>query len=125
MGFLYRKFLGGSETALEDVARNLGYILSARRGAATFLPNFGLTSTGFRTGEEMLNTFREEVLENIRLYEPRVEVLKVEEEYDDDSGRPRLVISIRLKGSSEQQLLILDPRSRGLELTPVGPKRLR
>lgn len=125
MGFLYRKFLGGTETLIEDVARNLGYILTSKRGAAAFLPSFGLTSTGFRTSEEMVNTFREEVLENIRLYEPRVEVLRVEEEYDDDTGRPRLALTIRLKGTTDKQVLVLDPRTRGLQLLPTGPKSMR
>lgn len=121
MGFLYRKFLKGEETPLEDVLRNLGYLLRSKRGAASFLPGFGLTETGFRTAEEMLTQLSEEIRENIRLYEPRVEVTEIEEDYDDEGGHPRLVVHCRLKSTQEQLSVVLDPRSRALSAGAPAP----
>ncbi|XXF80708.1 GPW/gp25 family protein [Myxococcaceae bacterium GXIMD 01537] len=112
MGFMHRKFLGGQETHLEDVLRNLGYLLRAKRGAASFLPTFGLTETGFRTAEEMLVKLTEEIRENIRLYEPRVELTEIEEDHDGENGHPRLIVHCRLKASQQPVSLVVDPRSR-------------
>jgi predicted component of type VI protein secretion system len=123
MGFMYRKFLQGTESPLEDVLRNLGYLLRAKRGAASFLPGFGLSETGFRTVEEMLVQLSEEIRENIRLYEPRIEVTDIEEDYEGEDGHPRLVVHCRLKDSSERLSLTLDPRSRTLTTpAPASPE---
>lgn len=109
MGMLYRKFLGGEETLEQEVQRNLGYLLRAKRGAASFLPHFGLSETGFRTPEEMLTRLSEEIRENIRLYEPRVEVTEIEEDYESEDGRPRLVVHCRLKATQQPLSLVFEP----------------
>jgi predicted component of type VI protein secretion system len=114
MGFLYRKFLGGQETLMEDVQRNLSYLLRAKRGAASFLPDFGLSETGFRTTEEMLTRLSAEIRENLARYEPRVELLEIEEDYDTEDGHPRLVVHCRLKSTQEPLSLVLEPRQRAL-----------
>ncbi|OJH40287.1 GPW/gp25 family protein [Cystobacter ferrugineus] len=116
MSFLYRKFLGREDSPLEDVLCNLGNLLRAKRGAASFLPGFGLSETGFRTAEEMLSQLGAEIRENIRLYEPRVELMEIEEDYEGDSGRLRLVVHCRLRSSSEPLSVVLDPHSRALSV---------
>lgn len=118
MSFLSRKFLGRQETLLEEVLRNLHHLLSAKRGAASFLPGFGLSETGFRTAEEMLGQLSAEIRENIRLYEPRVEVTEIEEDYEGDSGRLRLVVHCRLKHTAEPLSLRIDPYTRSVGLAP-------
>jgi predicted component of type VI protein secretion system len=114
MSFLTRKFLGRDETLLQEVLSNLGHLLSAKRGAASFLPGFGLSETGFRTAEEMLSQMAEEIRENIRLYEPRVEVTEVEEDYEAESGRLRLLVHCRMRDTSEPLSVVLDPYSRAM-----------
>lgn len=121
MGFLYRKFLHQPETPLEDILRNIGYLLRAKRGSGSFLRHFGLTETGFRTAEEMLNTLSQEIKEGFALHEPRVEVTEIEEEYPDDDPRPRLLVHCRLKESQAKLSLLLDPRTREVKL--AGPGR--
>ena len=116
MGFLYRKFLQQPETPLEDILRNVGYLLRAKRGAGSFLIRFGLTETGFRTAEEMLNTLSEEIRENLAHYEPRVEVTDIDEEYVDDDPRPRLVVHCRVKETQAKLSLLLDPKTREVTL---------
>jgi predicted component of type VI protein secretion system len=116
MGMLFRKFLKGEETLQEDIQRNLGYLLRAKRGAASFHPQFGLSETGFRTAEEMLVRLGEEIRENIRLFEPRIELIDIEEDYEAEGGRARLVVNCRLKDSKEPLTLVFSPQGRTLSL---------
>ncbi len=118
MSFLARRFLGVEETLLESVLRNLRHLLSAKRGAASFLPGFGLSETGFRTAEEMLSQLTAEIRENIALYEPRVEVTEIEEDYESENGRLRLLVHFRLKGSLEPLSVRIDPQGRAVALAP-------
>ena len=118
MSFLARRFLGVEETLLESVMRNLSHLLSAKRGAASFLLGFGLSETGFRTAEEMLSRLTAEIRENITLYEPRVEVTEIEEDYEAENGRLRLLVHCRLKGSLEPLSVRVDPQSRAVSLAP-------
>jgi predicted component of type VI protein secretion system len=118
MGLLHRKFMKGEETLLQEVHRNLGYLLRAKRGAASFLPGFGLSETGFRTPEEMLLRLSEEIRENIRLHEPRVEVTEIEEDHGGEGGRPRLVVHCQLKATREPLSLVLDPHRRAALARP-------
>ena len=120
MGFLYRKFLGGTETPLEDILRNLGYLLHAKRGSGSFLHEFGLSETGFRTAEEMLLTLSEEIRENLEHFEPRVALVEIEEEYLDDDPRPKLVLHLELKDTQAKLSLVLDPKTRAFTARPGG-----
>ena len=56
--FLKRKFLGQSPSGdnIQDIVENLRSVLTTKRGCGHFLPEFGLTETGYRTGEEMVVT---------------------------------------------------------------------
>ncbi|MCY1078677.1 GPW/gp25 family protein [Archangium lansingense] len=118
MSFLSRRFLGREETLLEEVLRNLHHLLNAKRGAASFLPGFGLSETGFRTAEEMLGQLGAEIRENIRLYEPRVEVTEIEEDYEGENGRLRLVVHCRLRHTAEPLSVLIDPYTRAMAVAP-------
>lgn len=120
MGFLYRKFVGGEETELECVLRNLRYVLGARRGAASVLPDFGLSALAPRTPEGLFEWMNHEVREVITRYEPRVEIVALEEEYDDD-GRPNLKLHLRMRSTQEDLRLLLDPRRREVSPPPADP----
>lgn len=107
--FLRRKFLGERRyTELEDVRNNLEVILRSKRGSSYFLDTFGMTETGYRTPEEMLSGLTREIEENIRLYEPRVELVETDETYDD-KGVARLEVVCALKGSKDRIKIVLAP----------------
>lgn len=97
--FLYKHFLSTPDEAntdeTEDILRNLGYILSSKRGCSHFRPLFGLSDVAFRTPEEAVTQISQEVLENVRLYEPRVRLIRVDEQYDDDGRRASLIVVLR------------------------------
>ncbi len=107
--FLYKHFVGGpAMSESDDVMRNLRVVLGTKRGAGYFLRSFGLTDVGYRTQEEMVVTLTAEIEENIRLYEPRVELLDIDEVYDDNGGRARLEVKLRLRGTEERLELVVD-----------------
>ena len=113
MGFLYRKFVGGSETALEDIQRNLTYILTAKRGGSAFFPDFGLSEPTHATLETALARYNEELRQTIARYEPRVRVDEVDEVYAED-GKVSLQVTLTLPRSGERIELAVDPRARRL-----------
>jgi phage baseplate assembly protein W len=116
--FLYKHFVGGKDTSeVDDIIRNLGYILSSKRGCAYFLQSFGLTDTGFRTTGEMVQTITAEIEENVRLYEQRVELVEVDEEYS--GGRAKLIVNLRVRGHKEKLKLTVDLADRKFDITPV------
>ncbi len=80
-----------------DIIRNLNNVLTTKRGYGYFLETFGLTDAAFRTTEEMVIVLSREIKENVRLYEPRVELIEIDEEYSDGQ-RPRLIV--KLAGSA-------------------------
>ena len=107
--FLYKHFVGGSETSeLEDIVRNLNFVLKTKRGCGYFLGSFGLSDAGYRTPEEMVTTLSAELTENIRLYEPRVELVDIDEEHDDDGHRVRLVVNLRMRSEKDKLRIVLD-----------------
>ncbi|HTN84096.1 MAG TPA: GPW/gp25 family protein [Sorangium sp.] len=111
--FLYKHFVGGAGTSeTEDVERNLRFVLGTKRGAGYFLRSFGLTDVGYRTQEEMVVNLSAEIEENIRLYEPRVELLGIDEAYDDQGGRARLEVKLRLRETEERLELVVDLATR-------------
>jgi len=119
--FLYKHFVPGSSTSeLDDIIRNLGFILVTKRGFGYFLESFGLTDAGFRTMEEMVTTMTRELEENIRLYEPRVQLVDIDEEYVDD--RARLLVNLRMRDSSEKLKLTVNLADRTFDIRPVPTK---
>lgn len=122
--FLYKHFVGGNAlTELDDVVRNLGHVLHTKRGTGYFLRNFGLSEVGFRTPEEMVKTLTAEIRENVRLYEPRVAVVDIDEDYDDAGQRARLVVRLRLRSSKEPLRIVVDLKNNTLDVVAEGEKK--
>lgn len=119
--FLYKHFVSGTGTSeLEDVVRNLRFVLGTKRGAGYFLRSFGLTDIGYRTQEEMVVTLTAEIEENIRLYEPRVELLGIDEAYNDAGERARLEVKLRLRDTEERLSLVVDLATRTFDFQPAA-----
>lgn len=119
--FLYKHFLGGGEVSeIDDVVRNLSNVLGTKRGTGYFLDNFGTSDIGFRTPEEMVVALTAEIRENVRLWEPRVEVIDVDEDWDDAGHRTKLVVRLRLRETSEPIHVVIDWPNRTFDV--VGPR---
>lgn len=121
--FLYKHFVSGVGTSeLDDVVRNLRFVLGTKRGAGYFLRSFGLTDVGYRTQEEMVVRLTAEIEENIRLYEPRVELLGIDEAYNDEGERARLEVKLRLRGTEERLSLVVDLATRTFDFQAAAKK---
>ncbi|MEY4579534.1 MAG: hypothetical protein RL701_4237, partial [Pseudomonadota bacterium] len=81
-------------------------VLRSKRGSSYFLETFGMTETGYRTPEEMIAGLTREIEENIRLYEPRLELIEIDETYDDN-GVARLAVVCALKQTHERIKIVL------------------
>jgi phage baseplate assembly protein W len=123
--FLYKHFVGGDAAReIDDIVRNLSYVLKTKRGTGYFLESFGLQGMGTRSTEEMLTLLTATVAENIRLYEPRVEILGIDEEHDDEGGGPFLVVDLKVRAGADQLRLVVDVRHTTFEIT-VLPQESR
>jgi phage baseplate assembly protein W len=122
--FLYKHFVGGQEgvTELDDIVRNLNFVLKTKRGCGYFLETFGLSDVGYRTPEEMIVALTAELEENIRLYEPRVVVGQIDEEYDDAGQRAKLVVALRVRDASERLAIVVDLKKNQIDVRAVKPR---
>ena len=116
--FLKRKFQreSFSSDAITDIVENLRLVLSTKRSCGHFLPDFGLTESGYRTSEEMVVTLSAELKESIKRYEPRVKVTEIDDDYDEH-GKVRLVVHCELISDGRQISMALNPFDRSLSLT--------
>lgn len=116
--FLHRKFLGAPAISeFDDVLRNVRYILEARRGAAWFREDFGLATEGCSTRQELVSVLRQQIRETLTRYEPRLEIVEVDEDHDDD-GQVRLVVRCRVRGDGRS--LIVSQRPGGVAHVAPG-----
>lgn len=121
--FFDKHFLDGAPlTPLQDIEQNLRRIFSTRRGAGYFLPDYGVSDIGFRTPEEMIVALTDEIRENIRRYEPRVELIDVDEDWDDAGKRSKLTVRLRLRASAEKLELVVDLAKKSFDVRPVGSR---
>ena len=120
--FLHRHFIARDEkpgNVIEDILRNLKWIFQSKRGCGYFMEQFGLSDTGFRTPVEMVEILSDELKENIKLFEPRIELLEIIDDYSPDTGRVCLELICRFAEEKEVLTLRLDPRTRQIEVVPL------
>ena len=118
--FLRKHFLDRTELSLlEDVMQNLRWIFSTRRGSGYFLDDFGVSDVGFRTPAEMIVTMTDEIRQNIRLYEPRVEVIDVDEDWDESGKRSKLIVRLRVRDRKEKLEVVVDLTQKSFDVRPV------
>ena len=121
--FLRKHFLDRAELSpLEDIMQNLRWIFSTRRGSGYFLEDFGVSDVGFRTPAEMVVATTNEIRHNIRVYEPRVEVIDVDEDWDDVTNQPKLIVRLRLRDQKEKLNLVVDLANRSFDVQPVSTR---
>ncbi|MDD9969221.1 MAG: GPW/gp25 family protein, partial [Myxococcales bacterium] len=115
--FLRRLLREDTGTELEDIIRNLNYILKTKRGVGSFLDSFGMSETGHRTAEEVITSVTSELRENISLYEPRVDIVDIDEDYDEATNHVRLTVECRVKRADEIVVITLDPAGQMVNVT--------
>jgi phage baseplate assembly protein W len=122
--FLRKHFLDRATLSpLEDIMENLRWIFSTRRGSGYFLEDFGVSDVGFRTPAEMVVATTSEIRHNIRMYEPRVEVIDIDEDWDDVTNQPKLIVRLRLRDQKEKLSIVVDLAKRSFDVRPSSPSR--
>jgi len=113
MAFL-RKFARRSDPTPEDlllqgVIANLNNILNTRKGYGSFLHDFGIRDMNeFISRDHIALAVMKEVEENIRKYEPRVELVKITRVDDDNPLRLSFRIECRLRDTSQSIHMVFD-----------------
>jgi phage baseplate assembly protein W len=125
--FLYKHFVDPTVSSeAEDVVRNLRHVLGTRRGTGYFLPSFGLTGPGQRQGDEMLVKLMDEIAENLKLNEPRVELVgKIKESHDDDAKGARIWAMMRCRNSGELVRMTVHVTHRAFEFEILPPDAVK
>ena len=121
--FLRKHFLDRVELPpLEDIMQNLRWIFSTRRGSGYFLEDFGVSDVGFRTPAEMVVATSNEIRHNIRMYEPRVEVIEIDEDWDEVTNQPKLLVRLRLRDHKDKLNVVVDLAKRSFDVQPVAAR---
>jgi type VI secretion system protein len=111
---LLRKLANTSGTSEEDEIRsiidNLNNVLNSKRGYGFFLQDFGISDYHHLSSRDNIaETIIREVSENIKRFEPRVELIEVVDVKDDRLFRLSFRINCVVRNNSHSLKLFLDP----------------
>lgn len=95
---------------LEDILLNLRAMFVARRGCSSFRENYGLSTTGYGTVQTMVSEISLQIRENVGLYERRLEILRCDEAFDDDTQEAMVLAHCRVLTSGVSLFVICNPR---------------
>src|SRR3954463_5872500 len=90
-----------------EAMHNLDLLLGTKRGVGHVLPDFGFSQSGHWSAEGLITHYTDELRENVARYEPRLELLEVDGDMNDD-GRPELIIEARVAGAAGVWRIVLD-----------------
>lgn len=124
--FLYKHFVDPTvSNETDDIVRNLRHVLGTRRDTGYFVPSFGLSGSGVRQGDELFVRLMEQVAENIRNNEPRVEIVgKLKEVYNDDASGARIIAKMRSLTTGEIIQMTIHVAHREFEFEVLPPDAL-
>jgi predicted component of type VI protein secretion system len=108
--FLQRQFLKRSVTEMEDIQTNLTFVFQSKRGANHEYADLGLPDMNFRTAEAAVNALKEAVPALVTRHEPRLEIVGVDDDYDDD-GRPFVTVACVQRSTGARFDIIVDGSS--------------
>lgn len=108
--FLQRHFLQRTTTELEDIEQNLSFVFRSKSGASYDFQKLGLPDIHFRTAEAAVNALKEAVPELVKRHETRLEVVRVDDDFDDD-GRPFVTVSCVQKSTGAPVDIVIDGRT--------------
>lgn len=114
--FLYKKFVNkDAGTELDDIRRNLGYLLRTKRGCGTFQEAFGINETGYRTPADMVENLSNEIRETVERYEPRIEIIEIDEEHES-GGSVTLAVHCRVRSTDERLQIMLNTSQKLVDI---------
>ena len=99
-----------------SIIENLRMILTTRRGSVLHLPDFGISDILqiYLASDNPVESLKKEIREVILKYEPRVSEVQIQNsEFDQKTLRAALKIIIKLKDSSNKEILLTEFSTTG------------
>ncbi len=99
-----------------SIIENLRMILTTRRGSILHLPDFGISDILqiYLASDNPVESLKKEIREVILKYEPRVSEVQIQNsEFDQKTLRASLKIIIKLKDSSNKEILLTEFSTTG------------
>jgi type VI secretion system lysozyme-like protein len=87
---------------IEDIIENLNDVLNTKKGYGSFLPDFGIRDMNeYSSRDQLAAVIMEEVKYNIEHYEPRLQLMKISIEENQDPFRISFKIECRVKDTQK------------------------
>ncbi len=99
-----------------SIIENLRMILTTRRGSILHLPDFGISDILqiYLSSENPVESLKQEIKDVILKYEPRISGVQIQNsEFDQKTLRAALKIIIKVKDSSNQEILLTEFSTTG------------
>jgi type VI secretion system lysozyme-like protein len=98
---------GRKDRDIQDIIENLNYMLNTKKGYGSFLSDFGIRDMNeYSSRDHLAVAIMEEVKYNIEQYEPRLQLVKISTENNEDPFRISFKIECRLRDT--QKALLMD-----------------
>ena len=110
----FNKFIGGSTAGqdnqdLQSIIDNLNNMLNTKKGYGSFLKGYGIRDMNEYSSREYLATaIMDEFTGNIEHYEPRLELVSISLEDNNDPFRISFTIECRVKETAQSLLMEFD-----------------
>jgi hypothetical protein len=110
----------GAESArIQRILVDLANLLNAKRGYASFLPDFGIGDVSAFTEKKDISKFViEEMRRNIEKYAPEVEVIEIKEQETASLSRISLLLSCKINGLKNEIKVYTDLGAREWQVVP-------
>ena len=99
-----------------SIIENLRMILTTRRGSVLHLPDFGISDILqlYINSDNPVESLKQEIKELILKYEPRISEVQIQSsEFDQKTLRASLKIIIKIKDSSNKEILLTEFSTTG------------
>ena len=107
-----------SDDDINSIIENLNNILNTKCGYGFFLQDFGISDYHhLNSGSDITETIIKEISDNIKRFEPRIELLKIVDVTDDKSFQLSFTLECRVQDKVQPLKLFLDPIRDCYEVT--------
>lgn len=87
---------------IQDIIENLNHVLNTKKGYGSFLADFGIRDMNeYSSRDQLAAVIMKEVKFNIERYEPRLQLMKISIEENNDPFRISFKIECRVKDTKK------------------------
>jgi len=107
--FMYHSGSRSENKDLLSIVENLNNILNTKKGYGSFLAEFGIRDMNeYTSRDDIIHAVMNEVKENIERYEPRVRVMDIVIEQDDNPFALSFKVACMVRESSKSLKMVFD-----------------